>query len=66
MDTSDSREIGAILGNEHIYDFSGVNGFTNSMYNFFEPEHYRPHIANALMDAAYSGIIDSIIQQELQ
>ncbi len=65
MDTSDSREICEILGKEHIYDFSGVNGFTNSMYNFFEPEHYRPHIANALMDAAYSGFRDSITQQRL-
>ena len=66
MDTSDSREICEILGRDHIFDFSGVNGFTNSMYNFFEPEHYRPHIANTLMDAAYSGIIDTIIQQELR
>jgi hypothetical protein len=66
MDTGDSKEIAMILGADNIYDFSGVNGITNDVYNYFEPEHYRPHVANTLMDAAYSGIYDSIKKFELQ
>lgn len=63
MDTSDTRQICEIFGKDHVFNISGVNGFTESMYNYYEPQHYRPHIANALMDAAYSELPDAIKQE---
>ena len=42
-----------IFGN-NVYDFSGVNKFTNSIYNYYEDSHYRPHVAIEIMEAIYS------------
>lgn len=38
----------------NVYDYSGVNKYTNSVYNYYEDEHYRPHVANEIMRTIYS------------
>lgn len=38
---------------ENIYDFSGKNQFTNSIYNYYETSHYRPKVANQIMNIIY-------------
>lgn len=42
-----------IFGKENVYDFSGVNRFTESIYNYYEDSHYRPHVANEILDIVY-------------
>lgn len=44
-----------IFGRENIYDFSGKNEFTESIPNFYETSHYRPHVANEIMELIYKG-----------
>jgi hypothetical protein len=53
IDTTDLRFLQKLFGAENVYDFSGINVLTESMYNFYEPRHYRPFIANRVMDIMY-------------
>lgn len=45
----------SIFGKENVYDFSGKNKFTNSIYNFYESSHYRPKVANEIMNIVYNN-----------
>jgi hypothetical protein len=42
-----------IFGKSNVHDFSGKNELTESIYNFYETSHYRPHVANKIMDSIY-------------
>jgi len=42
-----------LFGTGNVYDFSGINSFTASKYNYYEPEHYLPSVATAIMDSIY-------------
>lgn len=42
-----------IFNEDRIYDFSGENEFTASVYNYYEDSHYRTHIANEIIDIIY-------------
>ena len=42
-----------IFGDQNVFNFSGKNTFTNSVYNFYESSHYRPHVANEIMKIIY-------------
>lgn len=53
IDTTDLRFLQNLFGAENVYDFSGINVLTESIYNFYEPRHYRPFIANRVMDIMY-------------
>ena len=47
----------SIFGKENVFDFSGKNKFTNSIYNYYESSHYRPKVANEIMDIVYNNHI---------
>jgi hypothetical protein len=47
----------AIFGKQNVFDFSGKNKFTNSIYNYYESSHYRPNVANEIMDVVYKNIV---------
>lgn len=42
-----------LFGANNVYDFSGKNNFTNSIYNYYETSHYRTNVAIAIMDIIY-------------
>jgi hypothetical protein len=44
----------SIFGKKNVSDFSGKNKFTNSIYNYYESSHYRPKVANEIMDIVYN------------
>ena len=44
-----------VFGHNQVFDFSGVNEFTTSKYNYYETSHYRPHVANEIMKKVYAG-----------
>ena len=50
---ADLAFLGSVFGKENVYDFSGINNITQSMYNYYENSHYRPFIANMIMDSIY-------------
>lgn len=43
----------SIFGHNNVFDFSGINEYTNNYINYYESSHYRPHIARKLMEIAY-------------
>lgn len=42
-----------IFGSENVFDFSGVNNYTSDYRNFYEETHYKPYVANDIMDFIY-------------
>lgn len=42
-----------IFGKENVYNFSGKNEFTTPLGNYYEESHYRPHVANKIMQLIY-------------
>lgn len=41
------------FGKENVYDFSGINDYTNNKTNFYEIYHYKPNVANDIMQKIY-------------
>ncbi|MFN8575417.1 MAG: hypothetical protein U0354_01035 [Candidatus Sericytochromatia bacterium] len=42
-----------LFGKENVYDFSGENKYTRSIYNYYETSHYRTHVADDIMKRIY-------------
>jgi hypothetical protein len=42
-----------IFGQENIYNFSGKNKFSDPINNFYETSHYKPFVANEIMNIIY-------------
>ena len=42
-----------LFGSDNVFDFSGINKFTNDYRNYYEASHYRPHIASDIMKKIY-------------
>ena len=42
-----------IFGKENVYDFSGINEFTEDYHNYYEAGHYRPLLGNKLLERIY-------------
>lgn len=42
-----------IFGANNVFDFSGINKYTNDYKNYYENSHYRPHVARELLKFAY-------------
>lgn len=51
---TDLATINSIFGKDNVFDFSGINNFTEDIYNYYEISHYRPHVAIKIMDSIYS------------
>jgi hypothetical protein len=50
----DKQVLITLFGNKSIYDFSGKNNFTENILNYYENSHYKPYVANKIMDLIYS------------
>lgn len=42
------------FGKENIYDFSGINQYTENIANYYEIYHYKPSVANEIMNKIYA------------
>ncbi len=51
---NDINSLKGVFGDSCIYDFSGVNKFTCDYQNYYEPSHYRPHVAREIMTMIYN------------
>ncbi|CAH0995005.1 hypothetical protein EMA8858_01125 [Emticicia aquatica] len=51
---SDYEFLVRYFGKENIYDFSGINEYTNDKTNYYEIYHYKPVVANQIMDKIYA------------
>lgn len=53
INPSDLTILNKLFTEEKVFDFSGSNEFTDDFHNFYEPLHYRPPVATAIMNIAY-------------
>ena len=49
----DRKILQGIFGKENVYDFSGINEFTEDYHNYYESGHYRPLLGNQLLERIY-------------
>lgn len=42
-----------IFGEDKVFDFSGVNEYTNDVSNYYETSHYRPKLCNIILKKIY-------------
>lgn len=53
LDSTDVKFLDSLFGKENVWDFSGINEYTNDFHNYYERSHYRPTLATRLMDSIY-------------
>ena len=44
-----------LFGKENVFDFSGKNGITDNVQNYYDEGHYRPNVARYLLSVVYGG-----------
>jgi len=44
-----------LFGENNVYDYSGINKYTKDYKNYYEPAHYRPHVAREILNEVYGG-----------
>lgn len=49
---NDMKKLTAIFG-VHLFDFSGKNGFTDSITNYYENSHCRPMVGDSILKIIY-------------
>jgi hypothetical protein len=54
LNKSDLELLQSIFGKPNVFDFSGINNFTKDVTNYYESSHYKPVVANKIIDEVYS------------
>jgi hypothetical protein len=54
LNPDDLQILQKLFGKENVFDFSGINAFTRSRYNYYESSHYRPAVADSIMKIVYA------------
>jgi hypothetical protein len=42
-----------LFGDQNVFNFMGRNRFTEDYRNYYEKDHYRPHVAKEILDIVY-------------
>jgi hypothetical protein len=53
----DLSKIQTIFGSQNVFDFSGINEFTEKKSNFYDELHFKKYVGNEMLDIAYSNSI---------
>ena len=51
----DLETLNSIFGEWNVFDFSGKNEITDDFRNYYEASHYKPYIAERILEKVYSG-----------
>lgn len=54
LNPADLAYIKELFGTDNVFDFSGINDFTQDYRNYYETSHYRPIVSDKIMDSIYS------------
>lgn len=49
----DIQFLNEIFGVDRVFDFSGVNEYTNDITNYYETSHYRPKLCSQILKCMY-------------
>jgi hypothetical protein len=61
LNGQDLAVLRTVFGTSRVYDYSGVNKFTQSCWNYYETSHYRPLVARQIMKEIYSRPADQVV-----
>jgi hypothetical protein len=50
---SDIHFLQKTFGNQNVFDFSGINSYTNNIGNYYEPGHFRDIVGKQILDSIY-------------
>ncbi len=53
MEKDQVNLLNQVFGKENVYNFSGKNELTTPIHNYYESSHYRPHVANRILEIIY-------------
>ena len=53
LNPQDVKCLKEIFGEDKVFDFSGVNKYTNEVTNYYEVSHYRPKLCNIILKQIY-------------
>lgn len=53
INPDDLATLQCIFGIRHVHDFSNYLEATDTIINFYDHTHYRPHVAKAILDSIY-------------
>ncbi len=53
LNKTDLEYLKTLFGEKNVFDFSGINKFTNDYRNYYEDSHYRPHVAREILQIVY-------------
>ena len=54
---ADVKTLKRIFGKRNVFDFTGINEYTEDILNYYEPGHYRPALGKRLMEKIYEPYI---------
>lgn len=55
LNSHDLAYLKLLFGENNLFDFSGVNEFTNSYSNYYENSHYRPCVSREILKIIYKN-----------
>lgn len=58
LNPTDKSILDSIFGAENVYDYSGINKYTQDSLNYYESSHYRPRVASQIMNEIYGTAED--------
>ena len=53
MDTTDLNVLYTIFKKENVFDFSGINGYTQNKFNYYEASHFRIRVCTDILRSIY-------------
>jgi hypothetical protein len=53
INNNDLNYLVELFGRNKVFDFSGINCFTEDYNNYYENSHYRPHVAREILNSIY-------------
>lgn len=56
INQDDIQMMKSILGENSVFDFSGINKITEDYHNYYEPGHYRPVAGAIVMNDIYKSL----------
>ena len=55
LNQNDLNYLDNLFGAQNVFDFSGINEYTNDYKNYYETSHYRPQVARRIIQAIYKN-----------
>ena len=53
INPADVKTLKRFFGKRNVFDFTGINEYTDDIRNYYEPGHYRPVLGARLMERIY-------------